>query len=54
MQAVLLAAGEGSRLRPFTIDKPKPMIRAANKPIAQHVVESLVANGVKDITFVAG
>ena len=54
MQAILLAAGEGSRLRPFTVDKPKPMIRAGNKPIAQHAVEALVANGVKDIVFVAG
>lgn len=52
LKAILLAAGEGSRLRPFTVDKPKPMIRAANKPIAQHVIEALVANGVKDITFV--
>lgn len=54
MRAILLAAGEGSRLRPFTIDKPKPMIRAANRPIAQYCVEALVANGVKDITFVLG
>ena len=54
MKAILLAAGEGSRLRPYTIDKPKPMIRAANKPIAQYCVEALVANGIKDITFVLG
>ena len=54
MKAILLAAGEGSRLRPYTIDKPKPMIRAANKPIAHYCVEALVANGVKDITFVLG
>lgn len=54
MKAILLAAGEGSRLRPYTIDKPKPMIRAANKPIASYCVEALVANGVKDITFVLG
>lgn len=54
MRAIILAAGEGSRLRPFTVTKPKPMVRAANKPIAQHVVEALVANGVKDVTFVLG
>lgn len=54
MRALILAAGEGSRLRPFTLTKPKPMVRAANKPIAQHVVEALTANGVKDITFVLG
>lgn len=54
MRGVILAAGEGSRLRPFTVDKPKPMIRAANKPIMQHAVEALVANGIKDIAIVAG
>jgi glucose-1-phosphate thymidylyltransferase len=54
MRAIILAAGEGSRLRPLTADRPKPMIRVANKPIAQHVVEALVAHGVKDITFVVG
>lgn len=54
MRAIILAAGEGSRLRPLTADRPKPMIRIANKPIAQHVVEALVAQGVKDITFVVG
>jgi glucose-1-phosphate thymidylyltransferase len=54
MKAIMLAAGEGSRLRPLTADRPKPMIRVANKPIAQHVVEALVAQGIKDITFVVG
>lgn len=54
MRATILAAGEGSRLRPYTADKPKPMVRAANKPILQHCVEALVANGVRDITLVAG
>lgn len=54
LRAILLSAGEGSRLRPFTADKPKPMVRAANKPFAQHAIEALVANGVRDITVVAG
>lgn len=54
MQAILLAAGEGSRLRPYTSDKPKPMVRAGNQPIAQYAVEALVANGVKDVCMVVG
>jgi glucose-1-phosphate thymidylyltransferase len=54
MRAIVLAAGEGSRLRPLTVHKPKPMVRAANKPIVQHVVEALVQNGVRDITLVVG
>lgn len=54
MRAILLAAGEGSRLRPFTADKPKPMVRAANRPIIEHAVAALVESGIVDITIVAG
>lgn len=54
MRAVILAAGEGARLRPLTHTLPKPMIRVANRPIAAYAVEALVANGVEDITIVAG
>jgi len=41
MQAVILAAGEGQRLRPFTANKPKVMIKVANKPILEYVVALL-------------
>lgn len=54
MRAIVLAAGEGSRLRPLTHTLPKPMLRVANRPIAAYAVEALVANGIKDITFVGG
>lgn len=54
LKAVLLAAGEGSRLRPLTATQPKTMIRVANKPIMQYAVEALVANGITDLTFVVG
>ena len=40
-QAVILAAGEGQRLRPFTVTKPKVMLSIAGKPILQYVVEAL-------------
>jgi NDP-sugar pyrophosphorylase family protein len=50
--AVILAAGEGQRLRPFTVLKPKVMIPIANKPILQYVVEALAANGVRHIAMV--
>lgn len=53
-QAVILVAGEGRRLRPFTVNKPKVMIFIAGKPIVQYVVESLAQNGVRDIVLVAG
>ncbi|MDO8715341.1 MAG: sugar phosphate nucleotidyltransferase, partial [Dehalococcoidales bacterium] len=44
-KAVILAAGEGQRLRPFTVTKPKAMLSIAGKPILQHVVEALAQNG---------
>ncbi|MFZ2072033.1 MAG: bifunctional sugar-1-phosphate nucleotidylyltransferase/acetyltransferase [Halobacteriota archaeon] len=53
-QAVVLAAGEGERLRPFTASKPKVMIKVGNKPILQYVVEALERNGIRRIIFVVG
>ena len=53
-QAVILAAGEGQRLRPFTVNRPKVMLSIAGKPILQYVVEALAQNGVRDIVLVVG
>jgi len=53
-QAVILAAGEGQRLRPFTATKPKVMLSIADKPILQYVVESLAQNGIRNIVLVVG
>ena len=53
-QAVILAAGEGQRLRPFTLTKPKVMLSIADKPILQYVVESLAQNGIRRIVIVVG
>jgi UDP-N-acetylglucosamine diphosphorylase / glucose-1-phosphate thymidylyltransferase / UDP-N-acetylgalactosamine diphosphorylase / glucosamine-1-phosphate N-acetyltransferase / galactosamine-1-phosphate N-acetyltransferase len=53
-QAVILAAGEGQRLRPFTLNRPKAMLAIADKPILGFVVESLVAAGIRDIICVVG
>ncbi len=54
MQAIILTAGEGQRLRPFTANKPKSMIKVANKPILEFIVESLKQSGVRDIVMVVG
>lgn len=54
MKAVILAAGEGTRLRPFTMSRPKGMIPVGNRPILEYIVEALVQNGVKDIIMVVG
>ena len=54
MKAVILAAGEGKRLRPFTMSRPKGMIAVGNRPILEYIVEALLSNGVKDIIMVVG
>ncbi len=53
-KAVILAAGEGQRLRPFTVTKPKAMLSIAGKPILQYVIESLEQNGIREIVVVVG
>lgn len=53
-QAIVLAAGEGQRLRPFTVTRPKAMLAIADKPILQYVIESLAANGIRNIVCVVG
>lgn len=52
--AVVLAAGEGTRLRPLTKYRPKPMLPAANRPILEYVLDALVNVGVEDIHIVVG
>ncbi len=52
MQGVILAAGRGERLRPITLTRSKAMAPVVGKPIAERVMETLVANGVDDIVLV--
>ncbi|MDD1768480.1 MAG: NTP transferase domain-containing protein [Methanomassiliicoccales archaeon] len=54
MKAVVLAAGEGTRLRPFTVSRPKVMIPVGNRPILEYVISALVENGIQDIVLVVG
>ncbi|HVP96565.1 bifunctional sugar-1-phosphate nucleotidylyltransferase/acetyltransferase [Methanoregula sp.] len=54
MQAVILAAGEGRRVRPLTWSRPKAMIPVANRPIIAYTIDALVANGIRDIIVVVG
>ena len=53
-QAVILAAGEGQRLRPFTVNRPKVMLAIAGKPVLQYVIEALAKVGIRNIVIVAG
>ena len=52
MKAVLLAAGEGLRLLPITATRPKHLIRVGGKPILEHCLDALKANGVTDAVIV--
>jgi glucose-1-phosphate thymidylyltransferase len=54
MQAVILAAGEGIRVRPLTRSRPKAMIPVANRPIIEYVIDALLKNGIRDIIVVVG
>ena len=51
LKALVLAAGEGTRLRPLTLDKPKPMILVNGKPVLQHILEWLVSQNVRQIAI---
>jgi NDP-sugar pyrophosphorylase family protein len=51
MKALLLAAGEGTRLRPLTEKLPKPMIPIAGKPILEYNVEWLAQHGIREIAI---
>jgi dTDP-glucose pyrophosphorylase len=53
-QAVLLAAGRGTRMRELTADLPKPMIKVRGKPILLHTIEGLQAAGIKDFLIIVG
>jgi mannose-1-phosphate guanylyltransferase/phosphomannomutase len=49
MKAVIMAGGQGTRLRPLTSDQPKPMIPIVNLPCMEHIVELLKRHGFTDI-----
>jgi len=52
--ALIIAGGEGERLRPLTSDRPKPMILVADKPILEYQIRWLVGEGVSDVILLCG
>ena len=44
-----MAGGEGSRLRPLTVDRPKPMVHIANAPVMEHIIRLLQRHGIRDV-----
>ena len=51
MKAMILAAGRGERMRPLTDHTPKPLLKAANKPLIEYTIEALVTAGVTHIVI---
>jgi mannose-1-phosphate guanylyltransferase/phosphomannomutase len=49
VKAVIMAGGEGSRLRPLTSNQPKPMMPLANRPMMEHIVDLLRRHGFDEI-----
>ena len=51
MKAVVMAGGQGSRLRPLTINRPKPMVPLVDKPVVVHIVELLKRHGITKVVL---
>jgi len=49
VKAVIMAGGEGTRLRPLTINQPKPMLPMGNRPMAEHIISLLRRHGFDEI-----
>jgi len=49
MKAIIIAGGLGTRLRPLTLNTPKPIVPIANRPLVVHQIEHLVKHGVDEI-----
>tara|TARA_Y100000310_G_scaffold327843_1_gene394820 strand:- start:9099 stop:9797 length:699 start_codon:yes stop_codon:yes gene_type:complete len=54
MKAIILAGGLGERLRPLTLEKPKPLLPINEKPIMQLAIENLKSHGITDIILSIG
>ncbi len=54
MKAVVLAAGEGSRMRPLTFTRPKAMLPIANRPVLEHLLAEIAAAGIRELVLVVG
>ncbi len=54
MKAVILAAGKGEKILPFSYTRPKTMIPIGNKPIIQHILEGLKNTSIEEAIIVVG
>jgi mannose-1-phosphate guanylyltransferase / phosphomannomutase len=51
MKAVILAGGEGTRLRPLTLTLPKPVVPVVDRPFLCHQIDMLKSAGISEIVF---
>jgi mannose-1-phosphate guanylyltransferase/phosphomannomutase len=51
MKAVVMAGGQGTRLRPLTSNQPKPMVPVVNKPTIQHILELVQRHGINEVVM---
>ena len=54
MKAIILAGGEGSRLRPLSLMRPKPMLRLLGAPLLEHLIRLLQAHGFTELCMTLG
>jgi UDP-N-acetylglucosamine diphosphorylase / glucose-1-phosphate thymidylyltransferase / UDP-N-acetylgalactosamine diphosphorylase / glucosamine-1-phosphate N-acetyltransferase / galactosamine-1-phosphate N-acetyltransferase len=54
MKAVVLVAGKGTRMEPLTSSCPKVMLKVANKPILEHILNSALEAGIEGFVFITG
>ena len=54
LRAVILAGGRGVRLRPFTVNFPKPLVPLGDTPVVEVLLERLLSAGVRDVTMTLG
>ncbi len=54
LKAIILAGGLGTRLRPYTLFMPKPMLPLGDKPVLEHLISWLHDNGIKEIVVCVG
>jgi NDP-sugar pyrophosphorylase family protein len=54
MKALILLGGLGTRLRPFTLSKPKPLLPILNRPFISYQIEQLKAHGIRDVVLALG
>ena len=54
LKAIILAGGKGTRLRPFTVNFPKPLVPLGDVPVVEVLLQRLISFGVTDVTMTLG